>query len=79
MLTQKQTMTIGLLTPQVLSVLFANPFFPTLYGGVGEVADQAGYGLLFVSPLHGSLVRALAATAAMLRSSTRSGVSRKSQ
>jgi DNA-binding LacI/PurR family transcriptional regulator len=59
MLTQKNTMTIGLLTPQVLSVLFANPFFPTLYGGVAEVADQAGYGLLFVSPLHGSLIRAL--------------------
>ena len=59
MLTQKNTMTIGLLTPQVLSVLFANPFFPTLYGGVAEVADQAGYGLLFVSPLHGSLMRAL--------------------
>ena len=59
MLTQKQTMTIGLLTPQILNVLFANPFFPTLYGGVAEVADQAGYGLLFVSPLHGSLMRAL--------------------
>ena len=59
MLTQKNTMTIGLLTPQVLAVLFANPFFPTLYGGVAEVADQAGYGLLFVSPLHGSLMRAL--------------------
>jgi DNA-binding LacI/PurR family transcriptional regulator len=59
MLAQKNTMTIGLLSPQVLSVAFANPFFPTLYGGVGDVADQAGYGLLFVSPLHGSLIRAL--------------------
>jgi alanine racemase len=59
MLAQKNTMTIGLLSPQVLSVAFANPFFPTLIGGVGDVADQAGYGMLFVSPLHGSLVRAL--------------------
>ena len=59
MLTQKNTMTIGLLTPQVLSVVFANPFFATLCGGVAAVTDQAGYGLLFVSPLHGSLMRAL--------------------
>ena len=27
--------------------------------GVAAVTDQAGYGLLFVSPLHGSLVRAI--------------------
>jgi len=59
MLTQKNTMTIGLLTPQVLSVVFANPFYATLCGGVAAVTDQAGYGLLFVSPLHGSLIRAL--------------------
>jgi DNA-binding LacI/PurR family transcriptional regulator len=59
MFTQKNTMTIGLLTPQVLSVVFANPFYATLCGGVAAVTDQAGYGLLFVSPLHGSLVRAL--------------------
>ena len=59
MLAQKQTMTIGLLTPHIPTVLFANPFFPTLYGGVADVADQAGYGLLLVSPLGGSLMRAL--------------------
>jgi DNA-binding LacI/PurR family transcriptional regulator len=60
MLTQKKTMTIGLLTPQVLSVVFANPFYSAFCGGVAAVTDQAGYGLLFVSPLHGSLIRALA-------------------
>ena len=59
MLTQKSTMTVGLLTPQVLSVVFANPFYAALCGGVAAITDQAGYGLLFVSPLHGSLVRAL--------------------
>ena len=59
MLAQKNTMTIGLLTPQALSAVFANPFFATLCGGVAAVTDQAGYGLLFVSPLHGSLIRAL--------------------
>jgi DNA-binding LacI/PurR family transcriptional regulator len=56
---QKNTMTIGLLTPQVLSVVFGNPFFAELCAGVASETDDAGYGLLFVSPLHGSLVRAL--------------------
>ncbi len=59
MLTQKNTMTIGLLTPQVLSVVFANPFYAELCAGVAGATDAAGYGLLFVSPLHGSLVRAI--------------------
>ena len=59
MLAQKNTMTIGLLTPQVLSVVFANPFYAELCAGVATQTDQAGYGLLFVSPLHGSLVRAI--------------------
>ncbi len=56
---QKNTMTIGLLTPQVLSVVFGNPFYAELCAGVAATTDQAGYGLLFVSPLHGSLVRAI--------------------
>jgi alanine racemase len=57
---QRHTLTVGLLTPQVLSVALANPFFPALCAGVAAVTDQAGYGLLFLSPLYGSLVRALA-------------------
>jgi alanine racemase len=56
---QASTMTIGLLTPQVLSVVFGNPFYALLCAGVAAQTDQAGYGLLFVSPLHGSLVRAI--------------------
>ena len=56
---QRNTMTIGLLTPQVLSVVFGNPFYAELCAGVASETDQAGYGLLFVSPLHGSLVRAV--------------------
>jgi DNA-binding LacI/PurR family transcriptional regulator len=59
MLTQRQTMTLGVLTPQALSVIFSNPFFGTFSGGVAAMAEQAGYGLLFVSPLQGSLARAV--------------------
>jgi len=57
--TIRAAQTIGLLTPQVLSVAFANPFYAELCAGVAAQTDQAGYGLLFVSPLHGSLVRAI--------------------
>jgi len=57
MLTQGRTRTLGILTPQALSVVFANPFFSTFSEGVAAVAEEAGYGLLFVSPVHGSLAR----------------------
>ena len=56
---RSSTMTIGLLAPQVLSVVFGNPFYAELCSGVAAQTDAAGYGLLFVSPLHGSLIRAL--------------------
>ena len=60
MLTERRTRTLGILTPQALSVVFANPFFSTFSEGVAAVAEEAGYGLLFVSPVYGSLARAVA-------------------
>jgi DNA-binding LacI/PurR family transcriptional regulator len=59
MLTQRQTRTLGVLTPQALSVVFGNPFFGTFSAGVARVAEEHGYGLHFISPLHGSLVGAM--------------------
>lgn len=59
MLTQRRTRTLGVLTPQALSVVFANPFFSTFSEGVAAAAEQAGFAILLVSPLHGSLARAL--------------------
>jgi len=59
MLTQRRTWTLGVLTPQALSVVFANPFFATFSQGVATAAEEAGYGLLFVSPVYGSLARAI--------------------
>jgi alanine racemase len=59
MLTQRQTMTIGVLTPQALSVIFSNPFFGAFSEGVALAAEEHGYGLHFISPLQGSLVRAM--------------------
>jgi alanine racemase len=59
MLAQRQTYTLGVLTPQALSVIFSNPFFGAFSEGVALAADQEGYALDFISPLHGSLTRAI--------------------
>ncbi len=59
MLSQRQTLTIGVLTPQALSVIFSNPFFGAFSEGVAGAAEASGYGLHFISPLHGSLARAM--------------------
>jgi DNA-binding LacI/PurR family transcriptional regulator len=60
MLAQRHTSTLGILTPQALVVAFANPFFSMFSQGVASVAEEFGYGLLFISPLRGSLARAVA-------------------
>jgi DNA-binding LacI/PurR family transcriptional regulator len=59
MLTQRQTLALGVLTPQALSVIFSNPFFGAFSEGVALAAEEHGYGLHFISPLHGSLARAI--------------------
>lgn len=59
MLTQRRTGAIGVLTPQDLSVIFTNPFFGAFSAGIAGVAEEHGYGLHFISPLHGSLSRAI--------------------
>ena len=60
MLTERKTRTLGVLTPQTLAQTFANPFFGMLSAGIGEVAEASGYAMQFISPLHGSLSRAIA-------------------
>ena len=59
MLTQRRTGSIGILTPQDLSVIFTNPFFGAFSAGIASVSEERGYGLHFISPLHGSLSRAI--------------------
>ena len=59
MLTAGQTSTLGILSPQSLAQAFANPFFPLFAEGVATVAEDRGLALLFISPLHGSLERAM--------------------
>jgi alanine racemase len=59
MLTQRETMTLGVLTPQALSVIFSNPFFALFSEGVAQAAEELGYELHFISPLHGSLALAV--------------------
>ena len=59
LLTQRETMTLGVLTPQALAVVFSNPFFALFSEGVAHAAEDLGYGLHFISPLHGSLALAV--------------------
>lgn len=59
LLNQGRTMTLGLLAPQPLAAMFANPFFALFSEGVAEAAETDGYGLHFLSPLHGSLALAV--------------------
>jgi DNA-binding LacI/PurR family transcriptional regulator len=59
LLTQRQTMTLGVLTPQALAVIFSNPFFALFSEGVANAAEDLGYELHFISPLHGSLALAV--------------------
>jgi len=59
LLTQRHTMTLGVLTPQALAVIFSNPFFALFSQGVADAAEELGYELHFISPLHGSLALAM--------------------
>jgi len=59
MLTQGRTMTLGVLTPQALAVIFSNPFFALFSEGVAQAAEEQGYELHFISPMHGSLELAM--------------------
>lgn len=60
MLASGSTATIGVLSPDALSRAFANPFFALFAEGVATVTEAEEFGLLFISPLHGSLERAIA-------------------
>jgi DNA-binding LacI/PurR family transcriptional regulator len=59
MLTRGETRTIGVLTPQPLTVSVSNPFFGALAEGIAAVAEASDYGLNLISPLGGSLARAV--------------------
>lgn len=51
---------IGVLVPQPVEKVFANPFFGSFFAGLGSVTDESGIGLLAVSPVGTSLERAIA-------------------
>jgi DNA-binding LacI/PurR family transcriptional regulator len=51
---------IGVLVPQPIHSIFANPFFHTFLQGVGSLCDDKRLALLTLSPLEGSLEEAIA-------------------
>src|SRR5437870_1711405 len=59
LLTQGRTMTLGVLTPQALAVMFSNPFFSLFGEGVAEAAEDLGYELHLIPPVLGSMAVAV--------------------
>ena len=51
---------LGVLFPQPIASVFANPFFAAMLQGIGNVTDERGFSLLTMSPLESSLERAFA-------------------
>lgn len=58
-LSMRRSGTIGVLIPQRLSTVFANPFVSELIQGLGEQCEQHDLALLLVPPLDGSLESAI--------------------
>jgi len=58
-LSTRRSGTIGLLIPQRLATVFANPFVSELIQGLGEQCDEHDLTLLLVPPLDGSLEQAI--------------------
>jgi len=58
-LSTRRSGTIGVLIPQRLSTVFANPFLGELIQGLGELCEEHDLTLLLVPPLDGSLEGAI--------------------
>jgi DNA-binding LacI/PurR family transcriptional regulator len=58
-LSLRRSGTIGVLIPQRLSTVFANPFLSELFIGLGELCEKHDLVLLLVPPLDGSLEGAI--------------------
>src|SRR5213596_1998918 len=58
-LSMRRSGTIGVLIPQRLSTVFANPFMGELIQGMGELCEEHDLAMLMVPPLDGSLETAI--------------------
>src|SRR5258708_20812348 len=58
-LSMRRSGTIGVLIPQRLSTVFANPFTSELIQGLGELCEEHDLTMLLVPPLDGSLEGAI--------------------
>jgi DNA-binding LacI/PurR family transcriptional regulator len=57
-LNTRRTNAIGLIVPQDIAEVMANPFFAELMRGIGDVCKEAGYSLMLIPPMRGSLLDA---------------------
>ena len=61
-LASRKTDQIGVVVPQATHEILANPFLAELLRGLGDECDDAGYSLVIVPPVGGSIARAIAGT-----------------
>lgn len=59
MLNGRRTDSLGLLLPQELPRVLANPYFTHFMRGLGQICHREGLTLLLVPPLRGSLLKAI--------------------
>ncbi|MBM6980504.1 MAG: LacI family DNA-binding transcriptional regulator [Actinomyces succiniciruminis] len=59
MLRTRTTRNMGLLLPQPIDDIFANPYYAELIAGIGQVCTREGMFLLLIPPLKGSLAESV--------------------
>lgn len=59
MLRTRRTNSLGLLLPQQLDRVLANPYYSHFMQGIGAVCNREGYTLLLAPPLRGSMLKSI--------------------
>ncbi len=59
MLRTRRTNSLGLLLPQQLDLVLANPYYTQFLQGIGQTCNREGFTLLLAPPLRGSMVKTI--------------------
>jgi DNA-binding LacI/PurR family transcriptional regulator len=59
MLRTRRTNSLGLLLPQQLDLVLANPYYTQFLQGIGQTCNREGFTLLLAPPLRGSMLKSI--------------------
>ncbi|MCU1526112.1 MAG: alanine racemase [Microbacteriaceae bacterium] len=59
MLRTRRTNSLGLLLPQQLDIVLANPYYTQFLQGIGQTCNREGFTLLLAPPLRGSMLKTI--------------------